>query len=134
MRRVIWLEKAGNCLVGKVRVLNGKINCIYRDAIWICNNRATPCPGHPYNKPVNICRTLEFKSETNTFTYIVLEPDNHSGKEVWGMLIILTILQKKKMRLMEVKCPRSHNWSVGELLFELLSQSLNATLFPLCSN
>ena len=32
---------------------------------------------------------------------------------------------------MEVKCPRSHSQSVGELLFDLLSQSLNATLFPL---
>lgn len=32
---------------------------------------------------------------------------------------------------MEVKCPRSHSRSVGELLFDLLSQSLNATLFPL---
>lgn len=44
------------------------------------------------------------------------------------MKIILPILQIKKMRLVEVKCPRSHNWSLVRPHHELLAQFLNAAL------
>lgn len=50
-----------------------------------------------------------------------MEPDNHSLKQVLSIKIILPTLQMRKMKLRDVKYPRSHSWSVVETNHELLT-------------
>lgn len=62
---------------------------------------------------------------------MLLEPDNRSGKQVWGMKITLPICRIKRMRFTEVKCPRLHHWTLAQLHHELPAQFFNVALFQL---
>lgn len=76
-------EKAGNCLVVKSKGFSmGKLTAFTEMPFGFVTTEPLRGLAIPI---INLLMFVEFKSETNTFTYIVLEPDNHSGKEVWDM-------------------------------------------------